>query len=575
MSPRSSLHVSPSAGGGSPEAQNGTWRAAWQAWRARIEHSPSQTLYRVLWMGVGMFGVWQAALATLAVFHKGIGNYDEGVLLTGANQLLWGKLPYRDFYSNYPPGVFLLIAAGFKLAGVSVAVERTIGFALHLGVALGAGRVSGRLIGRRFSWVVAALVLTWLVRLGVVAYAWLAGLTIALFACELWAWAQVCRRAAAYGAVGVALGVLSWFRHDLFVYFVLTLSALGAIWLYRALRAGDRAPLRAMLWTGFGSVVAAGLMWVPVLALAGFERVSADLYFDQVRHTMPARVLPMPELFSMGSASWSPVELPAFLVNPFARAVFLTLLGPALAVAAFFLPRASGLKDRSLIVWPGALAFAVIPQMMGRTDIYHALFTITPGLMLSWFWLHGGAGRSFRAIAAWPAAILGAVLLYAPVHIWPAPAPVAAKPHSSGLARAGKTPVSRARKRALSFINEHTKAGDPIYVGLMDHRWTRKNDMDLYYLSDRVGATRYMQFDPNLANTERIQLQMIADLERVQPAIAILSTARQRGKEPNESQNKGSSLIDQYLRTHYRKTGRADRFVLAVRRPSAGEQAAR
>ena len=91
--------------------------------------------------------------------------------------------------------------------------------------------------------------------------------------------------------------------------------------------------------------------------------------------------------------------------------------------------------------------------------------------------------------------------------------------------------------------------------------------MDLYFSTDRVGATRYMQFDPNVVNRADVQEQMIVELERTRPKVAILSRAPQRRDEPNESQREGAQLLDAYFASHYNQRRTAGHFVLAVRKP--------
>ena len=124
-----------------------------------------------------------------------------------------------------------------------------------------------------------------------------------------------------------------------------------------------------------------------------------------------------------------------------------------------------------------------------------------------------------------------------------------------------------ARAAVFAFIAEHTRPGDPIYVGVLDHRFIFVNEMDLYFLSERTGSTRYMQFDPNIVNREDVQRTMVAELERVQPKVAILSFRFGRSDEPNQSRNMGSQLLDDYLRQRYEIVGRSGAYMLALRRP--------
>src|SRR5438105_15698246 len=89
---------------------------------------------------------WAAVLtvATVHMMGDAINRYDEGLLLTNAHLILRGQVPYRDFYSNYPPGIFLIIAALWKVFGVRAIVVRLLGLAIHLAIALLAARLAGR-----------------------------------------------------------------------------------------------------------------------------------------------------------------------------------------------------------------------------------------------------------------------------------------------------------------------------------------------------------------------------------------------------------------------------------------------
>jgi hypothetical protein len=52
--------------------------------------------------------------------------YDEGLILFGAERVLHGDVPHRDFYANYGPAQFYLLAGLYKLFGASVLVERAL-----------------------------------------------------------------------------------------------------------------------------------------------------------------------------------------------------------------------------------------------------------------------------------------------------------------------------------------------------------------------------------------------------------------------------------------------------------------
>ena len=496
-------------------------------------------------------------------FHDPINFYDEGIVLSGAHELLWGKVPYRDFYSNYPPGVFLLVAAAFRVAGSSVAVERMLGVALHLAIALAAGRLAARLSGRRLSWMLVALVLTWLLPLRASASAWLAGLAVALLSCEVGAWASARGGRVRHALAGVLLGATSWFRHDLFVYFACGLCVAGGLWAIAAARRGDRTPARSVGWVALGTLASASAMWLPVLVLAGPAQPLADLFLDQVRYVAPARDLPLPPLLPLVRVGWSPIALPVFLLQTTEGAVVLTLLGPALAIGALALPRAAGIERAAGMAWLAALAAAVLPQMLGRTDLPHAIYCVAPGLIGSWLWIAGGVRRSGQR-GSGLGMLAGALLLFTPAPSLPTPTRATAPP--ARLRRAPDIPATADQQRVVSFIEQHGKPGDPLYVGVADHRWVNVNDMDLYFLANRLGATRYMQFEPKLINREDVQRQMVQQLEASRPRVVVLAKRPQRLGEPNASEEMGASVLDAYLLARYAPFIELNEYRLGLRR---------
>jgi Dolichyl-phosphate-mannose-protein mannosyltransferase len=69
--------------------------------------------------------IFVSCLAYLCVFLRySTIEPDEGIVLQGAERILRGEVPYRDFFSFYTPGSFYLIAFLFKIFGDSFAVAR-------------------------------------------------------------------------------------------------------------------------------------------------------------------------------------------------------------------------------------------------------------------------------------------------------------------------------------------------------------------------------------------------------------------------------------------------------------------
>ena len=60
---------------------------------------------------------------------------DEAVLLNGAERMLYGSRLYADFFEFLPPGGFVLTAAWFSIAGVSVGSARSLAILTIVGIA--------------------------------------------------------------------------------------------------------------------------------------------------------------------------------------------------------------------------------------------------------------------------------------------------------------------------------------------------------------------------------------------------------------------------------------------------------
>src|SRR5438309_11842898 len=51
---------------------------------------------------------------------------DEGIVLVGAQRILWVQVPYRDFFSFYTPGLYYWTALLLTIFGCSILVSRVV-----------------------------------------------------------------------------------------------------------------------------------------------------------------------------------------------------------------------------------------------------------------------------------------------------------------------------------------------------------------------------------------------------------------------------------------------------------------
>jgi hypothetical protein len=122
------------------------------------------------------------------------------------------------------------------------------------------------------------------------------------------------------------------------------------------------------------------------------------------------------------------------------------------------------------------------------------------------------------------------------------------------------------RRDVLAFIATNTRPGEPIFVGNNQHLRANFNDLTLYYLAQRPGATRYLQFDPGQVTRAEVQQEMIAQLEARRPTVAVLLEGGY-SPEPNESIHPGSSLLDEYVASHYEVVDSSGVYRMMLRKP--------
>jgi hypothetical protein len=493
-----------------------------------------------------------AMLATVAHLWDPIGIYDEGVLLTDAQLMLRGAVPFRDFYTNYPPGIFLLIVALFKLFGMHAVLLRFVGMVIHVLIAALVGRLAGRLAERPFLPLPAGIALAYLLTLNLVPYAYLVSVCLALAFVDF-GLASIARpRPWSFFVAGLIFGSVAAFRHDLFIYLACGLGVVGLAEVLRRRVLTDAATVRSALRFAIGAALPLSAIWIPVFVRAGFRQIAADLYFDQVL-AVPARVLPFPRM------------LPDLFRDPYAGAVAILALGPVLLLWAWLTARSH--QQRLGVLLLGAVALALVPQSVCRSDLAHVVFGIWPAIVLMGVLIERLASRAALrqgVLAAIPAFWL--IILVAPLT---SDTQVLARPFAPGSIW-NRPPMVEpwSRSEVLGFISQNTAPGEPIYVGATDHRRVLISEMDLYFLADRPGAVRRMQFDPNLTTRPEVQTIMIAELESKRPKVAVLSSECY-WDEPNHSRDFGSTLLDEYLSSHYREVKHTGHYRLMLRQAEA------
>src|SRR5262249_13006915 len=106
-----------------------TARATQERRRQRLRCSSSSSRWWLLLVGL------ITAVLCLPFIRMNFVITDEAVLLNGAERMLRGSTLYVDFFEFLPPGGFILTAAWFSIAGISIGSVRLLAILTIVGIA--------------------------------------------------------------------------------------------------------------------------------------------------------------------------------------------------------------------------------------------------------------------------------------------------------------------------------------------------------------------------------------------------------------------------------------------------------
>lgn len=518
---------------------------------------------------VGVLALLIGEYQILQQTHRRLEFYDEGIVLSHARMVAWGYWPYRDFFTQYPPGIFYLLVVLWKLFGTQVLIARYVSHGLRLGVALLSGFACARTVGRRFTVLPAGLLLLFLAWLPPSPYAWLAGLLFALASVVALSYAAETRKRGPWMIAGAMLGLTLSFRHDLFVYFVAALTPGAFLWV-RQRGLPRQQVLRLLGWTAAGAAIPFTIFWVPTLVMAKWSIIAHDGLLDQVRYVMPSRKLPVPPLLAlMVRPPLTQTRLPAFLTDMTCMVYAVVFAAPVLGLLQIL----RGMRPRVDPVCAGlltALSLAVIPQATGRADWVHAIYALAPGLVLaSSFAMSFGRGFSWRGGVS--SLLVTAFCLWAVRSNLPPRGPLFAQVSDQqldGSPFTAEIPDTQAavRRELRAFVQSHSAVGERIFVGNFDHSLLMSDEADLYFVLDRPAATRYIQFDPGMVTRAETQNQMIRSLDERRTHLVVLVRAMTWREPDNDSGKPGATILDDYLRSRYTTAAKFGSYEVRFRK---------
>lgn len=519
------------------------------------------------------------ALFSAVIFLAVLGLYSltwfqdiaAGVSTIGAERVLRGEMPYRDFWTMYAPGHFYLLALLFRIFGSHILVERIAASV----VCAGAGLVC--------YWIVLNLVRRRLAAIGVMAIFVAATFNTGYFrnlgtyppsiffvlaAINLMVLHYKTGKLGYVIAAGLTTGAAAVFKHDVGGYTAIAIVAglIGHHFAFPQIKGDRRRALVAKL-SLYGSGLA--LIVLPVAAyfavLARWDALQDVIIFPLTDFRF-SRGEHYPSIFEFDIYGRSFLNSVSMLFGyikftlPFLLLVF-GLTGVALAVR----------KRKPEYVAPGvmlsvaylfhyAAAHVQINTHIISMSIYAALLGV---VFFDWVDREFGVGRfPMTKLMSW--AVVGVWFLSLaakPVEeVWTDRKKLTAE---LKLPKVSGQRVSPQLKSFLSellpYVDANISRNEPVFVGMHRHDVVITGaNHSLYFMLDRPIATRYNELHPAIVDTAAVQREMIRDLQKENVALLILYR-----RFPDEVLDKvkrgflknlpqvGATDLDRFIRANY------------------------
>ena len=499
------------------------------------------------WLLTTVLLVLGGALSAVTIL-RGIGPHDEGLMLQAGSRIANGQWPYRDFWTNYPPGQPLVLAVLQLVFGPSLLAWRVLRVVTNAVIALLAFRLANKRAGQ------AIALLAWLAVAGAMAFPTGPGPNPTAIGLALASILLAERRPALGGGLA---GFAALFRIEIGI--AAALGAMLAVPPGKRLRIAVSGLLVAAVCFAPFVIVAPGTLAHDLFGFYGIQnlqRLPFPLSFDGALRPSKLIEFYMPAILVLSCVVWAAALGARALTAARSRAALRAGIGTS--------PRPTPPGARALELAP--LAAVGLAYLLGRTDEFHLIpLSVALAVML--------ATEAAFARGALKVALLIALSLIA-LHgldrqagqILHPPA-MAAVPGAAGDGVQTDTADARSLAALEHAVARLTRPGEPIFVADPRHDVVHVGDPLLYIILDHPNPTRYDVMQPGLVTSAPVQREIVASLERSRTRV-VIRWLDPRAYAPEHNGSDVSShvfILDRYLAEHFRPVARFGVYQLLVR----------
>ncbi len=503
-------------------------------------------------------------------------RFDEGIVVVGAERILHGAIPYRDFAAYYAPGQFYTLAAVFHFFGSFLLAERIWETVVRFSLCVVVFLVARALVSGRWAYLPYCVVVLFFGWCWFFGYPVVPAMLCALVGVLLLVRGWPENRPRNLLLAGIAMGLSAFYRQDVGAYAIA--SGVVALAMMGSGRADEAARWRASLVAGLRPLawfaLGACLALAPAAAYFVRKLSIAALYADFMvlpRLQLRYRHLPLPSVIP----TWR--ELVAGMGLADNWFLFYVPIGVFLATAAklvgrSFRPTGEGRAGRGrfaalLLTLFGLL---LVITAITRVDILHCLAPTIPAAILFAALLAEWPRRRAWSVQALAIClvVLSVPYVLSPVYRWGLGLKLY-PPWSgtSSLPRARFSHVPADQEAAAEYVRSHAPTGSPIFVANSQNQRVAGDDAMFYFLADRPVGTRYEEFEPGVVTKPSVQREIVGELERNHVDWVVLYSGFEASARGLPGPREGSTVLDDFLAGHYEGVARFGRYSILRKRP--------
>jgi hypothetical protein len=468
------------------------------------------------------------------------GPYDEALVLVGAEKVLKGEIPQRDFDIIYPPGQFYTLAAFFSTFGISVLAERIYDILIKSLTSLSIFFVIRLLSSNLTALIGWAMSLVWITLSAspaIPVYPAVLCINISIYLLL-----HHIKQNKLYFIIPISLFTVlaALFRHDLGGYVAIVIAF---VLILRKITGAQKS------WTPLILYIASGI-------LAGLP-VIIYFYLNSAIESMFNALILYP-LNDFTNNMNLPYPLLSRDTLPFFVFPGILLLG-VLAFLIFIKRKADDTAAYGILLI-SLIGIVFFNQVRIRSDIIHLLPVALTAILLAPILLHTllrelSLSKWLNRMVWAMFIIVFGITLYKPFIInYPYQSPLwrnyVVEVVNPDIERAKYLKINRHLKNAVAYIKNNTSKDEYIYVGVKNHDKLVINFPIVYFLAERNCATKYYGLDPKL--TKAMQEEIINELKERSVRLVVLTTSEYWWFEPNLSSiDSGIDLLDNYIATNF------------------------